>query len=130
MFRLLKKLQEKEIIIYGDYIGKGYLGNVIDTKFKKIEIDNNSLDGFETGDLVNEKNGNLYFSCRKDRQVKIKGFRVELDEIDFRLNEFLNRTSVTVVKKDSLYSFIESEEIIKYKLHVNYNKSVNKLKFL
>lgn len=103
---------EKESIIHGDYIGKGYLGNVTDTKFKKFEIENNSVNGFETGDLVNEKNSNLYFSCRKDRQVKIKGFRVELDEIDFRINEFLNKTSVTVVKKDSLYSFIESEEDI------------------
>ena len=103
---------EKEIIIYGDYIGKGYLGNVTDTKFKKYEIENNSVNGFETGDLVNEKNGNLYFSCRKDRQVKLKGFRVELDEIDFRINEFLNKPSVTVVKKDVLYSFIESDEKI------------------
>ena len=112
MLNPVENFADKEIIIYGDYIGKGYLGNVTDTKFKKVEIDNNSLDCFETGDLVNEKNGNLYFSCRKDRQIKIKGFRVELDEIDFRINEFLNRTSVTVVKKDSLYSFIESEELI------------------
>ena len=103
---------EKEIIIHGDYIGKGYLGNVTDTKFKKFKLENNSVNGFETGDLVNEKNGNLYFTCRKDRQVKVKGFRVELDEIDFRINEFLNKTSVTVIKKDSLYSFIESEEEI------------------
>jgi len=103
---------EKEIIIHGDYIGKGYLGNVTDTKFKKIEIENNSVNGFETGDLVNEKDGNLYFSCRKDRQVKIKGFRVELDEIDFRINEFLNKTTVTTLKKDSLYSFIETDEKI------------------
>ena len=101
---------EKEIIIHGDYIGKGYLGNVTDTKFKKFDIENNSVNSFETGDLANEKNGNLYFSCRKDRQVKIKGFRVELDEIDFRINEFLNKTSVTVVRKDSLYSFIETDE--------------------
>ena len=81
-------------------------------KFKKYEIENNSVTGFETGDLVNEKDGNLYFSCRKDRQVKIKGFRVELDEIDFRINEFLNKTSVTIVKRDSLYSFIEIDEKI------------------
>ena len=101
---------ETEIIIYGDYIGKGYLGNSPDTKFRKLEIDGETVNAFETGDLVTEKNGNLYFSCRKDRQVKIKGFRVELDEIDFRINEFLKKTSVTVVKKDSLYSFIESNE--------------------
>ncbi len=108
----IEDFSEKEIIIYGDYIGKGYLGNVPDSKFKKFEIENNSVDGFETGDLVNEKNGNFYFSCRKDRQVKIKGFRVELDEIDFRIRELLNKTTVTVVKKDILYSFIETDDKI------------------
>lgn len=103
---------EKEIIIHGEFIGKGYLGNMTDSKFKKIEINNIIVNGFETGDLVTEKNGKLYFSRRKDRQVKIKGFRVELDEIDFRINEYLNKTSVTVIRKDSIYSFIETVEKI------------------
>jgi non-ribosomal peptide synthetase component F len=100
---------EKEIIIYGDFIGKGYLGNIINTNFKTLEIEGKYVNGFETGDFVIEKNKKLYFSCRKDNQVKIRGFRVELDEIDFRINEFLNKTSTTVVKNGSLYSFIESE---------------------
>jgi D-alanine--poly(phosphoribitol) ligase subunit 1 len=103
---------EKEIIIYGEYISRGYLGHAQDSKFIQMQIPGEIVNGFETGDLVTEKNGNLYFSCRKDRQVKIKGFRVELEEIDFRINEYLNKTSVTVVKKDTLYSFIESEQKI------------------
>lgn len=106
----IEGFDEKEVIIYGDYIGKGYLDNISDTKFKLIEIDGKKERGFETGDLVYERNRNLYFSCRKDRQVKIKGFRVELDEIDFRINEFLGKTSVTVEKKDTLYSFIETKD--------------------
>ncbi|RYZ88835.1 MAG: hypothetical protein EOP04_08400 [Proteobacteria bacterium] len=103
---------EKEIIIYGDYIGQGYLGNGLNTKFGKMQIGDDVVNSFETGDLITEKNGNLYFSCRKDRQVQLKGFRIELDEIDFRINEFLKMTSVTIVKNDSLYSFIETEEKI------------------
>lgn len=108
----VEEFTEKEIIIYGDFIGKGYLGEVADTKFKEIVIDGQIIGAFETGDLVNEKNGNLYFFCRKDRQVKIKGFRVELDEIDLKIHQFLNQNSITIQKKDSLYSFIESNEII------------------
>jgi D-alanine--poly(phosphoribitol) ligase subunit 1 len=103
---------EKEIVIYGDYIGKGYLGNPADSKFRQLEIEEKEENAFETGDLVAEKNGTLYFIGRKDRQVKVKGFRIELDEIDYRINEFLNKTSVTVVKKDALYSFIETEDVI------------------
>ncbi|MEQ9404326.1 MAG: AMP-binding protein [Cyclobacteriaceae bacterium] len=106
------EFEEKEITIYGDYIAKGYLGNVTDNKFKVITMDNKSIESFETGDLVNEVNGNLYFSCRKDRQVKLKGYRVELDEIDFRINEFLELTSVTLVDNQILYSFIETNGAI------------------
>ena len=104
---------EKEIVIFGDYIGRGYLGSVIDSRFTQLSIEGTTVRAFESGDFVTEKEGNLYFSCRKDRQVKIKGFRVELDEIDFWINEFVHKTSVTIVKKDSLYSFIESEEEVK-----------------
>lgn len=103
---------EKEIIIYGDYIGKGYLGDVTDTKFKNLVINGQNINSFETGDLVSEKNGNLFFSCRKDRQIKLKGFRVEPDEIDYWNTEFLKKSSVTVFHNNALYSFIETTETI------------------
>lgn len=106
----VEEFEEKEIIIYGDYIGKGYLGNTTDTKFKMINVDGKLVESFETGDLVNEVNGNLYFSSRKDRQVKLKGYRVELDEIDFNISEFLKLASVTIVNNEILYSFIESRD--------------------
>jgi amino acid adenylation domain-containing protein len=38
---------------------------------------------YRTGDLVREKeDGNLVFLGRKDRQIKIRGYRVELDEVE------------------------------------------------
>lgn len=120
----IEEFEEKEITIYGDYIGKGYLANVPDTKFKNILVDGKSVESFETGDLFNEVNGNLYFSCRKDRQVKLKGYRVELDEIDFRINEFLKLTSSTIVNNDTLYSFIETVNGINETQLRNYLKTV------
>jgi D-alanine--poly(phosphoribitol) ligase subunit 1 len=106
----IEGFEEKEIVIYGDYIGKGYLNNVSDSKFKNLIVGGEEIESFETGDLVHEVNGNLYFSCRKDRQVKVKGHRIELDEIDVGINEFLKLTSVTIVNNDTLYSFIETFE--------------------
>lgn len=108
----VEEFEGKEIVLYGEFIGKGYLGFVSDSKFKIIEVDGKKVESFETGDIVNEENGNLFFSCRKDRQVKIKGYRVELDEIDLRIREFLNLPCVTVMKKETLYSFIETHEKI------------------
>ncbi|WP_456438558.1 AMP-binding protein [Psychroserpens sp.] len=111
----LKKTDEyegSEIILYGEYIGKGYLGPVNDSKFKAIKVKGDNVESFETGDIVNTENGNLFFSCRKDRQVKIKGYRVELDEIDLRIREFLNLPCVTLVWNEILYSFIETNKNI------------------
>ena len=102
----------QEIVLFGDFIGKGYLGLVTDSKFNLIEIDGEKVESFETGDIVTNENGNLFFTCRKDRQVKIKGHRVELDEIDLRIREYLNLPCVTVVKKQTLYSFIETNKKI------------------
>jgi D-alanine--poly(phosphoribitol) ligase subunit 1 len=109
LFSTVKDFEEKEIIIYGEFIGKGYAGNVNDNKFKEIEISGNRTPAFETSDLVNEVDGNLYFAGRKDRQVKIKGYRIELDEIDYWNNFFTNRLSVTIVKSNRLISFVECE---------------------
>jgi D-alanine--poly(phosphoribitol) ligase subunit 1 len=101
--------EEKEVIIHGDFIGKGYTGNVIDNKFKEIEIEGTIVPAFETSDLVSESNGNLFFAGRKDRQVKIKGYRIELDEIDYWNNDFTKKLSATIVKNNALVSFIECE---------------------
>ena len=41
---------------------------------------------YRTGDLVQfTKNGNLKYLGRKDRQIKTRGYRVELDEIEIAL---------------------------------------------
>ncbi len=49
----------------------------------QLTHDGNRLQFFRTGDLVRElEDGNLEFHGRSDRQVKIRGNRVELDEIE------------------------------------------------
>lgn len=102
----------KEVVIYGDYIGIGYLGKVEDAKFRIIEVEGKRVKAFETGDLVTENNGNLFFSCRKDRQIKFKGYRIEPDEIDFWNTEYFHNPSVTIYHNNALYSFIETDQDI------------------
>lgn len=68
-------LKEKEIIISGNTVGAGYLTNEELTKKRFV---NNS---FSTGDSAFEKNGYIYFAGRKDEQVKLNGYRIELNEI-------------------------------------------------
>ncbi len=58
---------------------------------------------YRTGDLVrkNEK-GELVFLGRKDRQIKIRGYRVELDEIEHVLNSYNAVEEVAVVAISNL----------------------------
>jgi len=108
----IEKIKEKEIVIYGDYIGKGYIGEPHQNNFKKLNISGKRFSVFETGDLITEEGGNLYFSCRKDRQVKVMGHRIELNEIDVWNRQFFNKPSVSINIDNALYSFIETEKTI------------------
>ncbi|MEM7373372.1 MAG: amino acid adenylation domain-containing protein [Bacteroidota bacterium] len=76
---------------------------------------------YRTGDLVriNEK-GDLMFLGRKDRQVKLKSYRVELDEIEAVLvaHEAVEEAAIVAIRKeDSLH--IEGAVIMKVGDKVN-----------
>ena len=100
----------KEIILYGDYLGKGYL-NLNSEAFSPMEINGKIENTFKTGDLVKIVNSNLYFVGRKDNQIKLRGNRIELDEIDNWIMKHTGRKSVSLVYTDAIHSFIESDHI-------------------
>lgn len=99
-----------EIIIYGDYIGKGYLGHFEDSNFFIEKIEGKETNAFRTGDIVIKKDNHLYYSSRIDRQIKVNGYRIEPDEIDLKISELLNKPSVTILHQNFLYSIIETDE--------------------
>ena len=82
-----------ELTIYGPNISKGYVGDPIQTKKSFVpnskKLSKNKFLGYKTGDIVKNygKNKNLYFVGRKDTQVKVMGYRVELNEIELSLNQ-------------------------------------------
>ena len=53
---------------------------------------------YRTGDLVRERDdGNLLFLGRKDRQIKVRGYRVELDEIENVIGAFADVVEAAVI---------------------------------
>ncbi|MEO0868543.1 MAG: amino acid adenylation domain-containing protein [Cyanobacteria bacterium J06642_11] len=57
-----------------------------ETAFYKTEIAHQTAVFYRTGDLVQQlPDGNYQFVGRKDRQIKTRGYRVELDEIEAAL---------------------------------------------
>jgi len=73
-----------EIYISGDSLGKGYLNNPKLTEEKFIDNPfNPGAKIYKTGDLAKWlPNGNIEFIGRADNQVKLRGFRIELSEIE------------------------------------------------
>ena len=69
-----------EILIVGESVAEGYLGNISNDSFKKFE----GKTAYQTGDLGYIKDGILYFKARKDKQVKFKGYRIELSVMLYR----------------------------------------------
>lgn len=80
---LLPKGYIGELCIGGKGLTKGYLNNPILTSNKFITLKNINENVFKTGDLcrINENN-EIEFVGRKDEQIKIRGYRVSLVEIE------------------------------------------------
>ncbi len=105
------KLSEGELLIIGKNVSPGYL-NRADLNASRFE---NTLEGrlYKTGDIGFHQDGLVFCKGRIDSQIKLHGYRIELDEIDSVLSglEFV-KTAATiglkragVVKK--LVSFVE-----------------------
>jgi amino acid adenylation domain-containing protein len=83
-----------ELYIGGDGLARGYLNQPALTAEKFVSHPFNSeADArlYKTGDRVRYRSdGNLEFIGRADGQVKLRGFRVELGEIEVALNQHLD----------------------------------------
>lgn len=99
--RRLPPLIPGELLIAGRGVGRGYLNRPDLTE--KAFIRNPFCDkpGFErayrSGDIVRLlPNGDIDFIGRNDRQVKVRGFRIELTETEGVIREFPGITDATV----------------------------------
>jgi amino acid adenylation domain-containing protein len=104
-----------ELLIEGPIVGNGYLNNPAKTKEVFIEDPDFLLKGskkypgrhgriYKTGDLVRfdpDGNGEPIFVGRQDQQVKLRGQRIELAEIEFNMQKHLpadTQLAVEVIK--------------------------------
>ncbi|GAA4882288.1 hypothetical protein GCM10023311_00450 [Flaviramulus aquimarinus] len=93
-----------EIYVGGQGLSKGYLNRLDLTNTVFIENPFNTNEKlYKTGDLGKYRNdGSIEFSGRLDQQIKIRGFRVELDEIENNINNnILVKQAIVLVKKDN-----------------------------
>ncbi|MEU6895931.1 amino acid adenylation domain-containing protein [Streptomyces sp. NPDC046557] len=81
-----------EICLAGDGLALGYLGDAALTaqKFTHVRIDGREVRLYRTGDLGRwDPDGLLHYEGRSDRQLKIRGHRVEPSEVERQVEQLL-----------------------------------------
>ena len=100
-----------ELFIGGGHLARGYLGRPALTGERFVPDPFTPRAGarlYGTGDLVRWRgDGNLEFRGRRDGQVKVRGFRVELGEVEARLRELTGvRDAVVILWRDRLVAYV------------------------
>lgn len=86
-----------EIVIVGPSVSKGYVNNQEKTDEVFYEFDGQQA--YRTGDAGIVREGVLFYQGRMDFQVKLHGYRIELEDIDHHLSEISYVKAATVVPK-------------------------------
>jgi len=82
-----------ELLVAGDTVLTGYWNRPEDTAARIIEL--GGVRHYRTGDFAHfNERGDLVFIGRRDRQVKVQGRRVQLDEIEAALRKHLPQFEV------------------------------------
>lgn len=108
-----------ELLIHSVTMMKGYFNN--EQLNEKAFFEQNGKQFYRTGDLVQLKADGMYhFFGRKDRQVKIKGSRLELNSVDDTLLQFSKvEQAVSFVvynnEQKELHSVFQAKESIDIK---------------
>lgn len=74
-----------EILIGGVGVGQGYLDDPAATERAFITHGRTGRRLYRSGDLARVTDGQIQFSGRRDHQIKVRGYRVELAEIEWAL---------------------------------------------
>jgi D-alanine--poly(phosphoribitol) ligase subunit 1 len=85
-----------ELLLSGPQLALGYLDDPEKTRSSFIKIDGERW--YRTGDLaLRDLSGVFHYLGRIDNQVKVLGYRVELEEIEFHLREITGCKSVAAI---------------------------------
>ncbi|WP_195989207.1 D-alanine--poly(phosphoribitol) ligase subunit DltA [Clostridium sp. D53t1_180928_C8] len=102
--------EKGELIAISKSISKGYFNNESKTNevFFDEVINGEIIRGYRTGDLTYYNKGVIYYCGRKDFQIKLNGFRIELEDIENNLRKIdnVNNAVVLPVYKDEKISHL------------------------
>ena len=104
-----------EIVILGDSVSIGYRN--LPEQTAKAFFEEDGVRGYRTGDKGYLKDGLLFYQGRIDLQIKLHGYRIELEDVENNLMKLsgVERAAVIPIEKEgkivSLTAFIIPEEM-------------------
>ena len=105
--------EKGELVVSGECLGNGYV-NDDEMTAKHFVFDRTGKRYYKTGDLVSkDEKGCFFFWGRIDRQVKIKGYRIETQEIEELIREIQGVRDCYVTVKEKIYNhvyFLENQD--------------------
>lgn len=114
-----------ELLLGGSQITGAYLDDPNKTREKFIRLPSSGDNvWYHTGDLVRQdSDGCIFYEGRVDNQVQIRGYRVEIEEVDSALREASNcdnAVAIPLIDKDgqaeAIYAFVVESEGINEKI--------------
>lgn len=112
--------EKGEIIIIGDSVSTGYYENEELTQkvFYMVNNDGKSQRCYHTGDEGYIKNQLLFYVGRIDFQVKLNGYRIELEDIENNLRKvsLIKNCVVSPVLKEGKIQYLAAFVVLKNKL--------------
>lgn len=92
-----------EIVIAGDTVSIGYLHrpDLTEAVFTTVDLDGVATPAYRTGDLGHlDADGMLHFGGRLDGQVKLHGYRIELEDVENNLRrvESVQQAAVVAIR--------------------------------
>lgn len=101
--------EQGELYICGDCLGSGYMNSPEKTEeaFVDIIIDGKIKKSYKSGDIVSLiDEENYVFWERADRQIKLNGYRIEVEEIEEVIRAYENVSNCCVVKRAINSNFV------------------------
>lgn len=99
-----------ELLIESEYLSEGYISDTPDSR--RFGISNESgLRSYRTGDMVRVLDGDIYFVQRNDRQIKIRGNRLDVSEVEYQSLKYGAEEVKAVFNNGALFLFVSGEKV-------------------
>jgi D-alanine--poly(phosphoribitol) ligase subunit 1 len=118
-------IEDNEIVIQGEHVALGYL-NRPDLNEIKFGIRQGQR-FFKTGDLGYFEDNMLFCKGRNDDQIKLRGFRIELNEITAKIDDlpFVEKSATIPLKRNEEVKKIVSLITLKHSVDFDVKKAIH-----